>query len=373
MRSVEPTAVLRPDGRRSEAPSRSMADRDQGSRQILEGKKVLWSVQYLRAVAALSVVLFHQAIPVFVAYGSHGVDIFFILSGFIMICLTEGCAISPKQFLFQRVARIVPLYWFATGLAFLLACFGFRIFGASTDLGLLLKSLLFVPAANADGRNWPTLYVGWTLDFEIFFYAVFAVVLLLPRCFRVVTLAIVFGGLVVFHATFRSGNLIVVTYTDPIILEFIIGIVIGTIFGADLKKRSLGTSVLMSAALLLATFLVGHVLSALSFACIATALVIVALLLERLGRLPRSVALKSIGDASFSIYLFQQFAFDGVFVLLTAAALITKLPLATGHWTRPVAVVSAVLFGLAAYRSIERALMHVTRRFVMPVQVRAAR
>ena len=239
-------------------------------------------------------------------------------------------------------------------------------------LGLLLKSLLFVPAANADGRNWPTLYVGWTLDFEIF-YAVFAVVLLLPRCFRVVTLAIVFGGLVVFHATFRSGNLIVVTYTDPIILEFIIGIVIGTIFGADLKKRSLGTSVLMSAALLLATFLVGHVLSALSFACIATALVIVALLLERLGRLPRSVALKSIGDASFSIYLFQQFAFDGVFVLLTAAALITKLPLATGHWTRPVAVVSAVLFGLAAYRSIERALMHVTRRFVMPVQVRAAR
>ena len=100
---------------------------------------------------------------------------------------------------------------------------------------------------------------------------------------------------------------------------------------------------------------------------------IVALLLERLGRLPRSVALKSIGDASFSIYLFQQFAFDGVFVLLTAAALITKLPLATGHWTRPVAVVSAVLFGLAAYRSIERALMHVTRRFVMPVQVRAAR
>ena len=90
-------------------------------------------------------------------------------------------------------------------------------------------------------------YVGWTLDFEIFFYAVFAVVLLLPRCFRVVTLAIVFGGLVVFHATFRSGNLIVVTYTDPIILEFIIGIVIGTIFGADLKKRSLGTSFLMSA------------------------------------------------------------------------------------------------------------------------------
>ena len=64
------------------------------SRRLRERKKVLWSVQYLRAVAALSVVLFHQTIPLFVVYGYHGVDVFFILSGFIMICLTQDRVVS---------------------------------------------------------------------------------------------------------------------------------------------------------------------------------------------------------------------------------------------------------------------------------------
>ena len=343
-----------------------------GSRRMRERQKVLWSVQYLRAVAALSVVFFHQTIPFFATYGYHGVDIFFILSGFIMICLTQDRVVSAKNFLFQRAARIIPLYWLATAMAFLLACLGFRIWGASTDLGLLIKSLLFVPSTNAEGRNWPTLYVGWTLNFEIFFYAVFAVVLLLPQRFRVVTLAFVFMGLVAFNAIFRSADPIIATYTDPIILEFLIGISIGTIFGADLRRRSLRTSILMCAALLVATFLAGHVLSALSFAWIAAVLVVVALLLERLELLPFSAALKAIGDASFSIYLFQQFAFDGVFVLLTAVAFVTKLPLATGHMTRPAAVLAAVLFGLVAYRFVERGLMHATRRSVAPVPVRIA-
>ena len=342
------------------------------SRRLRERKKVLWSVQYLRAVAALSVVLFHQTIPLFVVYGYHGVDVFFILSGFIMICLTQDRVVSSKDFLFQRAARIIPLYWLATGLSFLLACLGLRIWGASTDLGLLAKSLLFVPCTNADGRNWPTLYVGWTLNFEIFFYAVFAVVLLLPQRVRVVTLAFVFMGLVAFNAVFRSANPVIATYTDPIILEFLIGICIGTIFGADLRRRSLRSSVLMSAALLVATSIIGRVLPALSFAWVAAVVVVVALLLERLHLLPFSAALKAIGDASFSIYLFQQFAFDGVFVLLTAAAFITKLPLASGHVTRPVAVLAAVILGLVAYRFIERGMMHATRRFVMPVPVRVA-
>ena len=343
-----------------------------GSRQIRDRKHMLLSVQYLRAIAALSVVLFHQTFPFFVVYGFHGVDIFFILSGFIMICLTQDRVVSPKDFLFQRAARIVPLYWLATGLAFLLACLGLKVWGASTDLGLLVKSLLFVPSTNAEGRTWPTLYLGWTLNYEMFFYAVFAVVLLLPQRLRVVTLAFVFLGLVVCNAVFRSANPIMATYTDPIILEFLIGIAIGTILGADLRRRSLRSSMLMCAALLLATFIVGHLLSALSFAWIAAVLVVGALLLERLDRLPFSAALKAVGDASFSIYLFQQFAFDGAFVLLTGVALITKLPLATGHMTRPAAVLAAVLVGLVAYRFVERGLMHATRRFVMPAPVRVA-
>ena len=72
---------------------------------------MLNSVQYLRAMAALLVVGYH--INSYQVYLMSGVDIFFVISGFIMWQSTRG-GTSPRQFLTNRLIRIVPLYWLVT-------------------------------------------------------------------------------------------------------------------------------------------------------------------------------------------------------------------------------------------------------------------
>lgn len=74
------------------------------------------SIQLLRAIAATAVVVYH--IPLF-REGAWGVDIFFVISGFIMALVTER---STRHFFAKRVIRVVPLYWLGTFGVFGVAC-----------------------------------------------------------------------------------------------------------------------------------------------------------------------------------------------------------------------------------------------------------
>jgi exopolysaccharide production protein ExoZ len=102
----------------------------------------IWSLQYIRAIAALSVVMFHilegtnHKWPI----GAKGVDIFFVLSGFLMFSISERRQLSPKQFLSDRVARILPTYWLATIITFSCACISIKVLQhSSSDVNLLVK------------------------------------------------------------------------------------------------------------------------------------------------------------------------------------------------------------------------------------------
>jgi exopolysaccharide production protein ExoZ len=115
-----------------------------------ESQEQLWSLHYLRAFAAIAVVAFHR-----LSGGSHpfplgeyGVDIFFVISGFIMVALTVRRDITAKRFLLDRVARIVPLYWLATISTFILILFGTTIWQASDNPYLLVNLLFFIPTYN---------------------------------------------------------------------------------------------------------------------------------------------------------------------------------------------------------------------------------
>ena len=149
------------------------------------------SVQVLRGLAALLVILFHvgQAaeipigtwpMPGFVRGGSMGVDIFFCLSGFIMY-LTAGESFgqpgATKRFLLRRLLRIYPLYWLASVLALLCGLAGFHVFDSHLEsLPHTIKSFLLFPQS----RN-PVLGPGWTLVHEVRFYVTFGLTLMLAR------------------------------------------------------------------------------------------------------------------------------------------------------------------------------------------------
>ena len=163
------------------------------------GGRSLQGLQVLRAVAALGVVFHH--LPIFLEgklgltgvvppllLGAAGVDLFFVISGFIMVYSSEplfGRPHAPRVFLLRRLSRIVPLYWAATSflLGYLLLV-GVAFVRVNLPWDVILTSYAFIPFPRRDGLMMPVLNVGWTLNYEMFFYLVFAAAILLPRAWR---------------------------------------------------------------------------------------------------------------------------------------------------------------------------------------------
>ncbi|NBO18388.1 MAG: acyltransferase [Proteobacteria bacterium] len=257
------------------------------------------SIQVLRAVAASMVVLFHLEV---LRIGSAGVDIFFIISGFIMGSI--GLRDAPVSFLKKRIIRLVPLYWMVT----LLMC------GASLKPGLfdrftftgeaLAKSLLFVPYYNAEGYIWPLVVPGWTLNYEMFFYALFAIGLALGRPF-VVTLGLLACS-VAAGMWMQPENPLLKTWTDSLLIEFAAGLLL-----ARYQQRVRGVG---PALLLFTGSALGYVwlmqtppgdipLRVLQAGGPAFLLVCGAIAMERVGKWPRMRVAELLGDASYSLYL----------------------------------------------------------------------
>jgi exopolysaccharide production protein ExoZ len=203
---------------------------------------MLVQLQYLRAAAALMVVYFHsvlqldkvnpavQATPF--VYGETGVDIFFVLSGFVMWLTTSGRQTTPIDFARKRIRRIVPLYWLATLFSAVVALVAPSVLKSTVfDLPHLFASLVFLPWVNpADPTTTtPVVVPGWTLNYEMFFYFVFALLLPIRETYRLPAM------LATFVAILALCHLLPETtatafYGEPIILEFVAGAVLGWLY-----------------------------------------------------------------------------------------------------------------------------------------------
>ena len=128
-------------------------------------KKQIVSIQYLRSFGALAVVASHVDHSAVV--GQSGVDLFFVISGFIMWTMSAR-PIAPLAFLWNRMLRVVPLYWVATLLMAL---------HQRAPLHDVVRSMFFVPYFGAGDQIWPVLVQGWTLNYEMFFYILIGLVL----------------------------------------------------------------------------------------------------------------------------------------------------------------------------------------------------
>jgi peptidoglycan/LPS O-acetylase OafA/YrhL len=126
------------------------------------------SIQLLRAIAALSVVYVHCTTAGdynFFSTGTFGVDIFFIISGFIIAYMVSK---TTEDFLIKRIIRIVPLYFLATvAMALTVMFFPNHIRSTTISVSGFMKSILFIPGP--ENRGQPILGQGWTLNYEMFF------------------------------------------------------------------------------------------------------------------------------------------------------------------------------------------------------------
>lgn len=198
----------------------------------------LFSIQALRAYAALSVLCGHACEEWAAAFdqslGFHtraltfGVDVFFVISGFIMYntaAETFGKPGASLEFLRRRVIRIVPLYWIFTTLMALSTIFlAAHVHSTTLTPWTTFSSYIFWPAERESGRIAPILSLGWTLNYEMFFYALFAVALLFPLKRGLACLAVSIFGIAAFGWLAAPTEPALRFWSDPIILEFAAGV-----------------------------------------------------------------------------------------------------------------------------------------------------
>jgi len=185
------------------------------------------NIQLLRAFAAVAVVLFHTgfAFPGMHPFGSFGVDVFFVISGYIMARILDPENNSSDHFLRRRILRIVPPYWFFTLLIFIAALKVPQLMGATRATGIdLLKSLFFIPFSKVNGLIQPLLFIGWSLNSEMFFYVALTVGLLFSKrhatWFGAAIVLLVIFGCMPFAAVSDPARF----YSSEINLNFLLGI-----------------------------------------------------------------------------------------------------------------------------------------------------
>lgn len=204
----------------------------------------LLGVQYLRGAAALMVAYFHLTLqlPAYTPYlaseswidtryFAEAVPVFFVISGFVMY--VSGIQSSPGRFAWRRLVRIVPLYWVLTLAIIALAVLRPGLLHTQLSGEFALKSLLFVPYFPGRAHEiFPILGPGWSLDYEMFFYAIFALALLAPLRWRLPTMLLTLAGLYAIGAaepTVRE-NALGLAYTSGLLGLFAIGLVLGWVY-----------------------------------------------------------------------------------------------------------------------------------------------
>jgi peptidoglycan/LPS O-acetylase OafA/YrhL len=250
--------------------------------------------------------------------GAAGVDLFFVISGFVMVYSSEslfGRRDSPRKFFLRRLARIAPLYWAVT-LAIILYIYAVhgRVLWDIYTPGSLIASFLFWPYPRVDGFAFPVHLLGWTLNFEMFFYAVFAAVIVLPRRAAVPAICVAF---LIFAAIGRAYVLPLpfLFWGNLIILEFCYGMLIAHAYREGFRLTPAAALTLGIAAC--AGYAVMHdppqawgEWRALFWGLPGAALVASCALSESTWRPgPAGRFFGLLGDASYSLYLVHPLAF----------------------------------------------------------------
>ena len=265
-------------------------------------RPTFWSIQYLRGAAAAGVVTYHVynnfPVPTGRSFeiGRYGVDVFFVISGFIMYTAARSERVT--RFVSRRLIRVVPLYRLATVVAALLYFWFDGVHPSGTEAVLSLALVPHYSEAHR-GEIWPILVPGWTLSYEMLFYGLFAIGLIARRVVAVPIFAI--AVLVTFGAIFGPKSAPLIVLTSPLLIEFLLGILVAL---AQHRRPAWLPAIMLA---LTAAALGGLALGLERVTIFASAAAIVAgaaWLDQRHHRKPVR-ALLTLGDASYSIYLFH--------------------------------------------------------------------
>ncbi len=339
----------------------------------LEARQSIVGVQYLRGIAALMVVFHHARwfLPTdsivqtsgWGEVGSRGVDIFFVISGFVMAHSTQdydpiGRVSQAIDFYGKRLIRVVPLYWIAV-----IWTAKRMIWNGEEGLDLA-KDFLFVPHFNDHGHGmiWPYLYQGWTINYEMFFYALFALSMLVGR-YRYLALSasllvLVSLGVISHISHPQTNSATILFYTSNLLFEFLLGVWLN--LWMSRHPLRLPRAVLAGVAVIgFGLLWIPNSDSVRGFADgIAAVLIVWSIVLLAAGT--ELGWLRGLGDASYSIYLFH------VTIVGFASWLFRSLGLIAQTLVNEVMMVGlylvlASIVGVVIHRLVEKPLLRLFR------------
>lgn len=324
--------------------------------------KRLHALQYLRAFAALVVVYSHATIQVpewksFLPYtGAYGVDIFFVISGFIMVYITKAQD-TPSNFLVNRVRRVVPLYWFFTLLMGAILFFLPTVFKTGEfSWATMVQSLFFIPHYSLQNPEyvWPIVAPGWSLNYEMYFYLLFALSLFFAPQFRV---AIITAAIFVIWAVFSTiGSSVAIPrfVSDPAVFEFVAGMLLAIAWKRGFSLSSALGWVCLALGLAAATFAPEHLHHWVRISIPSTLIVVGCLYIS----VPVSKFGLLLGDASYAVYLCHIFVLGALRVLVPDDATDSAIY----AWVFVVAaIVTSTLAGIVVHFLIDNWLLRQER------------
>ena len=273
---------------------------------------MLISVQALRALAAWVVVChhfmqiffdFHASGPIgqfFTDRGAVGVDIFFVISGLVIYLSTQSKDMPVGRFMVNRIIRIVPAYWVYTAAMGLLSVVARPLMPhAVIDWQHFILSLLFIPSENPGGYGlYPTLNVGWTLNYEMLFYLLFSMVFLVNQRHRPLVIAV---SLFAVSGVLARYGLISRFYSNDIVYEFLLGIAIGVMYRRGWIANGLWMPLMAIGGALVTIYQLPADDRFINWGLPSALIVIACISMEPYFKGNR--LLKAMGDCSYSVYL----------------------------------------------------------------------
>jgi len=341
------------------------------------------NIQALRGIAVLLVVLFHllsieqkyggavYILPDFFQFGMFGVDLFFVISGFVMVSVTRGkfqILNEALKFFYHRVARIYPLYWVYTTL--LLIVFFIQpmwINNAQGNQVDILASFLLLPS-----HILPLVVVGWSLIHELYFYIVFFMLLLwLPEKYLKYSLLFWGGSIAVVNLSFDSNNPAIQIISHPLTIEFIGGCFIAILYfqkEINISNKILLILTISSVVPSLFAFVYYQNITGLIiplgwwrviiFGIPALVLVSCVLAAEKNGFIFHSSLIR-VGDISYSIYLSHILTlsvFGRIWQKFSSDNIIDNIVLI------PILIILVLIVGFLSYFIIEKPLLRLSHK-----------
>lgn len=332
-------------------------------------KRNIEAIQFLRFVAAALVTFYHSAlflnltwpgtVPSGLVYlstfGKCGVHVFFVISGFVMVYTSFAKEhLTPQSFWIRRMIRIFPIYW-VYALVYLLYDFlvqgGTKLFQPET-----ISSLLLLP----NYSPW-IIYQAWTLSYELYFYAWFALALIMRPPIGLALLTVIFLASIAVGLAYPPTNEFTRLVTSSLLAEFLAGAWIGYLVVSGVKIGRFAATSLIGVGL--AGFLAGlafgysRVPFVFSWGLPSILLIAGIVFAEIEWRMPRIVrSLSFLGDSSYSLYLLHTLLIMAMLTVLLA------FDLHSSGWFASMAICCvltsvSIVVAAAAYKHLERVIV----------------